>query len=147
MSRASRLEPIAEYAGKLEDEAARRLAASAGAIQTRERELEKLRSYLAEYRQRDEQAASAASADPLRWQNGRAFLARLCAAVAAQESELQKAVESYRLEIERWRDSYRRSKSLDQLIERSEREEHQQIEKRAQAELDELAMRRSLGEQ
>jgi flagellar biosynthesis chaperone FliJ len=49
MNRASRLEPIAEFAGRVEDEAARRLAASATNIQNKERELEQLRSYLAEY--------------------------------------------------------------------------------------------------
>ena len=145
MSRATRLEPIAEFAGKVEDEAARRLAASASAIQVKEQELTQLRSYLAEYRQRAE--AEQQSTDTLRWQNGRAFLARLCAAVAAQEAELKKAVERYRLEVERWRESYRRSKSLDQVVERGHREAREVQQKRAQAELDELALRRSLGGQ
>jgi flagellar export protein FliJ len=141
MNRASRLEPIAEFAGKVEDEAARRLAASATAIQNKERDLEQLRSYLAEYRQRLE---AEQSTDTMRWQNGRAFLSRLCAAVAAHEAELQKAVERYRLEAESWRESYRRSKSLDQVVERGHREAHQELQKRAQAELDEQALRRSL---
>jgi len=143
MNRASRLEPIAEFAGKVEDEAARRLAASATAIQNKERDLEQLRSYLAEYRQRLE--AEQQSTDTMRWQNGRAFLARLCAAVAAHEAELQKAVERYRLEAESWRESYRRSKSLDQVVERGHREARQELQKRAQTELDEQALRRSLG--
>jgi len=145
MNRALRLEPIAEFAGKVEDEAARRLAASASAIQNKERELTQLRSYLAEYRQR--LSAEQQSTDSLRWQNGRAFLARLCAAVAAHEAELQKAVEAHRLETERWRESYRRSKSLDQVVERGHREAYQEVLKRAQAELDEQALRRSLGGQ
>jgi flagellar export protein FliJ len=140
MTRAKRLEPIADYAGKLEDEAARRLAASAKALQTKEREVEQLRSYLAEYRQRAELEQQ--STDSIRWQNSRAFLARLSNVVAAQETELKNAVEHYRLETERWRDSYRRSKSLDQFIERGQREAAQVLEKRAQAELDESALRR-----
>ena len=143
MNRASRLEPIAEFAGKVEDEAARRLAASVTAIQNKERELTQLRSYLAEYRQRLE--AEQQSTDSMRWQNGRAFLARLCGAVAAHEAELQKAVERHRLEAERWRESYRRSKSLDQVVERGHREAHQELQKRTQAELDEQALRRSFG--
>lgn len=142
MNRAFRLEPLAEFAGKVEDEAARRLAASATAIQNKERELEQLRSYLAEYRQRLE---AEQSTDSMRWQNGRAFLSRLCAAVAAHEAELQKAVERYRLEAESWRESYRRSKSLDQVVERGHREARQELQKRAQTELDEQALRRSLG--
>ena len=147
MNRASRLMPIADYAGKLEDEAARRLAFSANALQGKEREVEQLRSYLAEYRQRAELEQQ--STDSLRWQNSRAFLARLCAVVAAQETELANAVEAHRLEVERWRASYRRSKSLDQVIERGQREEAQVLQKRAQAEARRIraapAARRPLG--
>ena len=143
MNRASRLEPIAEFAGRVEDEAARRLAASVTAIENKETELTQLRGYLAEYRQRLE--VEQQSTDTLRWQNGRAFLSRLCVAVAAHEAELQKAVERHRLEAERWRESYRRSKSLDEVVERGHREAHQELQKRAQAELDEQALRRSLG--
>jgi flagellar biosynthesis chaperone FliJ len=54
-------------------------------------------------------------------------------------------VECYRLEAERWRDSYRRAKGLDSVIERAEREAAEEANKRAQAKLDELAMRRTLG--
>jgi flagellar protein FliJ len=142
MNRASRLEPIADYSGRLEDEAARRLAASAKALRTKEREVEQLRSYLAEYRQRTELEQE--STDSLRWQNSRAFLARLSDVVVAQEAELAKAVEHYRLETERWRDSYRRSKSLDQVIAQGQREAARETERRMQAELDESALRRLL---
>jgi flagellar biosynthesis chaperone FliJ len=64
--------------------------------------------------------------------------------VGVQEAELQKAVEGHRLETERWRESYRRSKSLDQIVERGHREAEQELQKRAQTELDEQALRRSL---
>ena len=142
MNRAARLEPIADYVNKVEDEAARRLAASVKALQTKEHEVEQLRSYLAEYRRRAE--LDQQSTDSMRWQNTRAFLARLSGVVAVQEAELAKAVECHRLETERWRDSYRRSKSLDQFIERGQREAAQELDKRTQAELDESALRRLL---
>jgi flagellar export protein FliJ len=142
MNRAARLAPIADHAGKLEDEAARRLAASAKALQAKEREVEQLRSYLAEYRQRAELEQQ--STDSMRWQNSRAFLARLCEVVAVQEAELKSAVEHHRLEADRWRASYRRSKSLDQVIERGQREAAQALEKRTQSEADESALRRLL---
>ena len=142
MNKAVRLEPIAEYAGMVETEAARRLAASAKALETKQHDVEKLRSYLAEYRQRaDLEQSSTAS---LRWRNTRAFLARLTDIVAVQEAELVKAVERYRLETERWRESYRRSKSLDIVIEQAQRELLQEHQKRDQAELDELIMQRTL---
>jgi len=142
MNKASRLEPIADYAGKVENEAARRLAASAKALESKEREVEQLRSYLAEYRQRAE--LEQPSTDSLRWRNTRAFLSRLTEVVAGQEAELQKAVEKYRLESERWRESYRRSKSLDKVIEQAQREVLQEGQRRDQAELDELIMQRTL---
>jgi flagellar export protein FliJ len=142
VNKASRLEPIAEYAGMVENEAARRLAASAYALETKEREVEKLRSYLAEYRQRAD--LEQASTDSLRWRNSRAFLSRLTDVVAAQEAELQKAVERYRLETERWRDSYRRSKSLDKVIEQAQRERVHEHQKRDQVELDERVMQQTL---
>ena len=114
MNKAARLEPLADYAGKVENEAARRLAASAQALAAKEKEVEQLRGYLAEYRQRAELAD--ATTDPLRWQNARAFLAKLSEVVAAREAELVQAVERYRLEAERWRDSHRRTKSLDKIV-------------------------------
>ena len=142
MNKAVRLEPIAEYAGMVETEAARRLAASAKALEIKEQEVEKLRSYLAEYRQRADLEQS--STDSLRWRNTRAFLSRLTDVVAAQEAELQKTVERYRLETERWRDSYRRSKSLDKVVEQAQREILETYQKRDQAEQDELITQRTL---
>jgi flagellar export protein FliJ len=138
MNRAARLEPLADYAGKVEEEAARRLAASAEALKVKEKEVEQLRGYLAEYRQRA--ALADAATDPLRWQNARAFLAKLSEVVAAREAELKGAVERYRLEAERWRDSHRRTKSLDKLIADGERDVQAKVAKREQRELDERAL-------
>jgi flagellar FliJ protein len=134
-SKASRLSPIADYATLRENEAARRLAASSEQIKTREAELEKLRGYLAEYRQR----ADAESADTTLWQNARAFITRLSDAVAFHEAELQKALERHRFEADRWRDSHQRAKTLDKVIERSQREEMHELQRRDQAETDERA--------
>jgi flagellar export protein FliJ len=141
MNRAARLEPLADYAGKVETEAARRLAASAEALAAKEKEVEQLRGYLAEYRQRGELADAR---DPLRWQNARAFLAKLSEVVAAREAELVQTVERYRLEAERWRDSHRRTKSLDKLVADGVREVEAKTAKREQRELDERALRSML---
>jgi flagellar export protein FliJ len=142
MSKAVRLEPLADYAGKVETEAARRLAASAKTLAAKEKEVEQLRGYLAEYRQRAE--LDAATTDSLRWQNTRAFLAKLSAVVAAREGELAGLVEHYRLETERWRDSHRRAKSLDKLVADAQRETRSAHGKREQRELDERALRQVL---
>jgi flagellar export protein FliJ len=138
MNRATRLEPLADYAGRVETEAARRLAASTAALAAKEKEVEQLRAYLAEYRRRAELAD--ATTDPMRWQNARAFLAKLSAVVAARETELVAAVERYRHEAERWRDSHRRTKSLDKLVADGAREARAATAKREQRELDERAL-------
>jgi flagellar export protein FliJ len=138
MNKAVRLEPLADYAGKIETEAAKRLAASVQALSAKEKEVEQLRGYLAEYRQRA--VLADATTDPMRWQNTRAFLAKLSEVVAARETELVHAVEHYRLESERWRDSHRRSKSLDKIITEAARETLQKSAKREQNELDERAL-------
>jgi flagellar export protein FliJ len=142
MNRAARLEPLADYAGKVETEAARRLAACVKALAAKEKEVEQLRSYLAEYRQRA--ALEDAATDSLRWQNTRAFLTKLNAVVAAREAELAESVQRYRLEAERWRDSHRRAKSLDKIVADAEREVARETEKREQRELDERALLRML---
>jgi flagellar export protein FliJ len=136
-NKATRLEPLADYAGMRENEAARRLAASTDQIKAKEAELEQLRGYLAEYRQR----ADLDSTDSTRWQNARAFLSRLSDAVAFHEAELKKAIERHRFEVERWRDSHQRSQALDKVIERAQRERLNVLQRRDQAELDERAAR------
>ena len=137
MSKASRLEPIADYATLRENEAAQRLAASAAQLEAKEKELEQLRGYLAEYRQR----ALNESTDSTRLQNTRAFLARLSDAVAFHEAEMQKAIDRHRQEAERWRDSHQRAQALDKYIERTQRQEQTAIQRRDQAEVDERAAR------
>lgn len=142
MNRAVRLEPLADYAEKVETEAARRLATSLRALEAKEKEVEQLRGYLAEYRQRA--ALEDAATDPMRWQNTRAFLLKLSSLVAAREKELDLTVEQHRLEAERWRDSHRRAKSLDKIVADAERENALEAARRVQRELDERALQRML---
>jgi len=142
MNKAVRLTPLADYADNVETEAARRLAQSAQLLEAKQKEVEQLRGYLAEYRQRA--VLEETSTDPLRWQNTRAFLAKLSTLVAAREQELDQTVEQYRLESERWRDSHRRAKSLDKIVADAERANAQQAARREQRELDERALQRML---
>ena len=142
MNDPARLEPLSDYADMRETEAAQRLAASARALKAKEAEVEQLRGYLAEYRQRAE--LTDRSTDATRWQNARAFLTKLSDAVAFHETELQKSIERYRLEAERWRASHQRAVALDKVLERAEQSARAELQKRDQAELDERALRQSL---
>jgi flagellar export protein FliJ len=142
MNKAVRLEPLRDYADKVETEAARRLAATAKALAIKEKDVEQLRGYLAEYRRRAE--LDERTTDSLRWQNTRAFIAKLSDVVAAREADLAQAVEGYRLETERWRDSHRRAKSLDKVVTDAQREARIEMATREQRELDERTLSRML---
>jgi flagellar export protein FliJ len=142
MNKAVRLEPIRDYADKVETEAARRLAATSKAVSIKEKEVEQLRGYLAEYRQRAQ--LEDGTTDSLRWQNTRAFLAKLSEVVAAREAELEQAVECHRVETEKWRDSYRRAKSLDKIVTDAQLEARNELASREQRELDERTLSRML---
>jgi len=102
-----------------ENEAAQGLAASAAQLREKEKQLEQLRGYVAEYRRR----ALHESTDVARVQHVRAFLARLRDAVAFHETEMQKAIDRHRLEAERWRDSRERAQTFDEYAERTQRQE------------------------
>jgi len=140
MTIGNRLKPLAEYAGQLEDQAARALAKSAQALSAKEAEVAQLRSYLAEYRR----SLAAGVTDAARWQNAQSFLARLGDAVAVKERELKLATERHRLEVERWRSAHERSAVLDRVIERSADEERRARGLREQHEQDEIAARRGV---
>jgi len=142
MNKAVRLEPIRDYADKVETEAARRLAATSKTVSIKEKEVDQLRGYLAEYRQRAQ--LEDGTTDSLRWQNTRAFLAKLSDVVAAREAELVQAVECHRLETEKWRDSYRRAKSLDKIVTDAQVEARNELASREQRELDERTLSRML---
>jgi|SRR5690606_14203925 len=140
MTIGTRLAPLADYAGQLEDQAARALAASAQALSAMEAELAQLRAYLAEYRR----SLEAGVTDAARWRNAQSFLARLSDAVAVKERELQLATERHRLEVERWRAAHERSAVLGRVIERSADDERRARGLREQHEQDELAARRGM---
>lgn len=139
MTKSERFEPIAQLAGVRESVAARALAQSLKELKVKETELAQLRDYLEEYRQLVLPAGHAV--DPLRWQNAQKFVARLGEAVRAQEHELESAAGRYRAEAERWRISHRNTQALERLVEKYYREELLELERREQAEIDELVLR------
>lgn len=141
MSTGTRLEPLASYAGALEEQAARALAASARVLSGQEAELAQLRAYLAEYRG----SVAAGVTDAARWRNAQAFLARLGEAVAVKEREVQAATERHRLQAEHWRSAQQRATVLERVVERSADEERRRRGMREQSELDEQAARHDSG--
>jgi flagellar export protein FliJ len=136
VKKSEQLEPLANIAGVQTREAARRLAMRLDDVRNKETEVERLRSYLEEYRQMSHDSARSVSSS--RWQNEQRFLARLSEAVTLQEAELASAMRRFNEEAERWRKSHRHSKALEQLSEKYRKSELLGRERREQEEMDEL---------
>lgn len=136
--KSSRIASLKGLADGREARAARSLAQSLGVLKAKEAQLSQLRAYLDEYR-RD---AGEATLDAARWENSRRFVAELNAAVSLRETELEAARARYQQEADRWRDSHRRTKALEQLVDKYYREELKALQRRDQKELDEQALRR-----
>jgi flagellar export protein FliJ len=139
MTNSQRYGAVARWAELRESAAARQLAASLRDVQTKESELEQLRGYLDEYRQRARHDGNAV--DILRWQNAQRFIERLSDVVRLQENELAAAIERHRREAEQWRISHRYSKALEQLLERCYADELKAAERRDQTSVEDLVLR------
>ena len=89
MNRAARLEPLADYAGKVENEAARRARRErAGAARPRRRRSSNCAAISPSTG--SARSSTDATTDPLRWQNTRAFLAKLSDVVARAKRSSRK---------------------------------------------------------
>jgi flagellar export protein FliJ len=141
MKKSEQIQPLASIAGVHAREAARRLAARLDDVRNGETEVERLRGYLEEYRQMSHDSARSVSSS--RWQNEQRFLSGLSEAVALQEAELDAAKRRFREEAERWQQSHRHSKALEQLSEKYRKSELQWRERREQDETDELIAARA----
>jgi flagellar biosynthesis chaperone FliJ len=138
MSKAARLEPLADYAGEVETQAARRRARRHSRPSSARRAAARLSRRVSTARHAGGSGGSAALAKRT------AFLAKLCEVVALREAELGSLIDSYRVETERWRDSHRRVKGLDKIVAVAAQEAAVAVAKREQLELDEHALRRVL---
>jgi flagellar FliJ protein len=81
--------------------------------------------------------------DSRRLHNARLFIGRLGDAVAEQESELKRAIARYEQEARVFKEAHRHQKAMERLFEQYYREERQAVERREQAEMDELILRLS----
>lgn len=141
MTRSERMQPIKALADTRERDAGADVAAARRVLEDREKQLEQLRGYRAEYASR---AAHQGAADAVRLQNYHAFLARLADAIRQQED----LVAAARLELERktasWQERRIEAASLGKVVERIAGAEQKAADRREQRETDERALRAHL---
>lgn len=141
MTRSERMQPIKALADTRERDAGADVAAARRVLEDREKQLEQLRGYRAEYASR---AAHQGAADAVRLQNYHTFLARLADAIRQQED----LVAAARLELERktasWQERRIEAASLGKVVERIAGAEQKAADRREQRETDERALRARL---
>ena len=138
MTRSERMQPIKSLADTRERDAGTVVAGARRVLEEREKQLEQLRAYRAEYAAR---AAQQGAADAVRLQNYHAFLGRLADAVRQQ----QELVEAARQDLERktadWQQRRVEAASLGKVVERIASAERRVADRRDQRDTDERALR------
>jgi flagellar protein FliJ len=140
MSRVRRLEPVRAIAHDAERAVAVRVANIEKRLADAQLREQDLRRYRQEYQ--DNYAQRAGTGLPVRQlREFQTFLARLGAAVEAQQATVAQLRQEAEQERARLRSAMTRRKALGTVIERAQREERAMDEKRTQHELDEHALR------
>lgn len=134
MSRAQRLEQVAELTAEQEKKAAKALAAAASRLEEAQARLETLYRFRSEYSQPSEAAVSAFQLHELR-----AFLSKLGSAIEEQEAALQKLRQEYAALQLAWQRAYCRQRGIDKVRADLFRREQAVLERRLQGELDDRA--------
>ncbi|NNC65950.1 MAG: flagellar FliJ family protein [Gammaproteobacteria bacterium] len=124
---------LKNLADNREAQAAKALATSMQQLQAKQAELDRLRSYAAEYQLGYQDKAT----DRARLSNLHTFTSQLSGVVKRLEDEVESARQAMRADMEQWRGGYRHSKALEQLVEKYRRELVNLEESQEQKELDE----------
>jgi flagellar export protein FliJ len=140
MSRAKRFEPVHEIARSAESSCAARVAGMERRLQEAERREQELRRYRQEYQASYQQRARG-GLDVRSVREYQTFLARLAAAISAQQSQLEQLRSGCQRVRSELRSAIARRQSLGKVIERVHQEERKMEERKFQSELDERALR------
>ncbi len=139
MSRAARFAPVHDIARDAESNCAARVAGMERRLQEAERRDQDLRRYRQEYQ--DSLNARASSGLEVRsLREYQTFLAKLTAAISAQQSLVEQLTISCKRERTDLRAAIARRKALGKVIERVHMEERKMEDRRYQHEQDERAM-------
>jgi flagellar FliJ protein len=138
MTRSERMQPIKALADTRERNAGAVVAAARRIVEDREKQLEQLRQYRAEYAAR---AAREGAADAVRLQNYHAFIARLADAIRQQEQLVAAAKQDLERKLAEWQERRVEAASLGKAVERIADVEQKAADRREQLDSDERALR------
>jgi len=136
-SRAQRLRAVLLLAQREEDAAAQQMGKARELVAEEEQQLVRLREYRHQYVTEYRQQRSGVQPQVLMSYSG--FIQRLSQAVTGQEHKLAQSEAQLQQLQAVWQSKHHRRKTLNDLIDRLQREEDSALEQRLQRELDDLA--------
>lgn len=139
MTKSQRMKPLTRVATSRERSAARELGEFRRALAAAEAKYTELVSYREEY-SRQLQQSGGGGIDAQQMRDYRVFLARLNEAIGHQQASVDQHRREYEKRRRLWSDARVRSKALDKVVERYQKEENTTAERREQAESDERSI-------
>lgn len=140
MNRSDRLEPVQRVTNETERQHAQRVANCEQQLAAAEAKLAELEKYHADYA-KEFAARAGAGMEGTSVRDYQAFLARLVAAVKAQQQVVERSRAERAAEKIAWQRAATRSMAVTQVIERWQQVERREVERREQIETDERAQR------
>lgn len=139
MRRRNRMQSLERLAAHTEAEQARRLAERQRGLDTEERRLEQIRSYLADYAKPPARSGPPLTISALQSQRG--FMERLQNAVDQQRGTVDQQRQQAEQQATQWRSARARTLALKRLGERLDQQERLRQDRRDQARMDEVGAR------
>lgn len=135
MTRTTRLQPIAKINRQEERSAARSHGETLQQAQQQQKQLNELINYRDHYL-KGFQAAVKAGLTAIVMQDYRLFIKRLDEAIAQQQQFVTNGQKKCEISQEKWTDKRNRSKMIDKVVEKNQRSEDQEAQRREQRELE-----------
>jgi flagellar FliJ protein len=142
MKKSKRIEPIQEIASSRAGELGQAVAIAAALLSEKEKQLEQLQGYCADYMQKSGDANTAM--DPVRLQNYRAFLGRLGEAIRQQELAVGVAKSDYEMRRQEWSELRVEADALGRAVDRYKADERRSQDRIEQNESDDTSSQRAL---
>jgi flagellar FliJ protein len=142
LQRSDRIRPVKDLADSRERDAGRLVAEARARVEECERQLQQLQRYREDYLGGG--GAALGTTDTVRLTNRGAFLDRLNEAMREQTARVAEAHDELARCTEAWRHSRIESTALGRAVDRFERDEQRDADRREQREQDELSMQRSV---
>ncbi|TPE54699.1 flagellar export protein FliJ [Maribrevibacterium harenarium] len=137
MKKSQRMSLLVDVWQRREDDVAKQLAQDQQRLEADQRKLQELMDYASQY----EQERNLLGLSPYLATNYQHFVDRVQQAITQQRQQIQRSEQQVNMTRRRWQQARAKTKGMDWLKDKSEREEQAVVDKQEQKQLDEHAGR------